>query len=367
MTWFQWAPAWLQKEYGPEYATLKESRPVLVDCALGCNPLGTPASARAVIERGGIGVDAYPDGKETVIGGIRSFWKGAVEPSQLILGCGSIGVLTTIARSLCGPGARVLGMAPQFTSGLLAFRTSGSDVSATPLEAPGFTPDPARLADLVTEETSLVYFDRPHNPTGWTAPLDAMARLADRCAEKGALLISDEAYGDYIPPEQSAITLSHDAIICVRSFSKGWGLAGLRAGYAVIRDRKAMALLRIVEDPFPLNSVALAVLPEVLKDEDYPRRTRDTVSAMKRRVLECVAASPDMSAAPTDLRSPIMLLHDRRPGSLYERLMGAGIRTEPGECFEGLGEHCEQFVRLRVPGPEHIGRFEEIWRNSFSR
>ena len=62
-----------------------------------------------------------------------------------------------------------------------------------------------------------------------------------------------------------------------------------------------------------------------------------------------------------------MLLHDRRPGSLYERLMEAGIRTEPGVCFEGLGEHSEQFVRLRVPGPEHIGRFEEIWRNSFSR
>ena len=47
MTWFQWAPAWLLRDYGPEYANLKESRPVLVDCALGCNPLGTPASARA--------------------------------------------------------------------------------------------------------------------------------------------------------------------------------------------------------------------------------------------------------------------------------------------------------------------------------
>jgi histidinol-phosphate aminotransferase len=363
MTWSQWIPDWLRREYGPEYANLREERPVLVDCALGCNPLGTPESARRVLERASFGVDTYPADKDSLVREICSCWKDAFGPEQLFFGCGSIGVLSTIARSLCGPGARVIGMAPQFTSGLLAFRLSGSDVSVVPLDAPDYTPDTERIASSVTEETALVYFDRPHNPTGWTAPLDDVVRLADRCAESGAFLIVDEAYGDYIPREESAMTLFHDSIICVRSFSKGWGLAGLRAGYGVLRDPRAMALLRILEDPFPLNSVALAVLPEVMKDAEYPRRTREAVTGVKRRVLECAGATPGVSVARTDPAVPIMLVCDRREGNLYERLMKVGIRTEPGECFERIGACC---VRLRVPAPSQLSLFGELWPRAFA-
>lgn len=82
---------------------------------------------------------------------------------------------------------------------------------------------PERVVAAIDDAVSLVYLDNPNNPTGQSVPLDAMRMILDKTREVGACVISDEAYGDYLAPEDSAITLvnEYDNLIVMRSFSKG--------------------------------------------------------------------------------------------------------------------------------------------------
>ena len=112
------------------------------------------------------------------------------------------------------------------------------------------------LLPLLTEKTAFFYVDRPNNPTGQTMPLGDVERLCRAAAAAGAFCVVDEAYGDFLPREESAMTLMdrYDNLIIIRTFSKGFGLANLRAGYLVLPP-KLTAMLRQCSNPYVLSDI----------------------------------------------------------------------------------------------------------------
>ncbi len=220
MKWKEKMPAPVRDRTFAEYGSSREERPVLVDCALGTNPLGSPPWAKEYFESGNLpDPGGYPGDDLPLRKALSDSWNGAFSPDEIVTGTGSIGLIISLAGAFCAPGAEVLGVAPQFPDGPMHFQFAGASYRFLPLTPPEFDLDLSRLLGEMTGEESIVYVDRPHNPTGQVPPLTEMARLAEECREKGSLLVIDEAYGDFLPPEESALNLTSPSVVVLRSFS----------------------------------------------------------------------------------------------------------------------------------------------------
>ena len=212
-----------------------------------------------------------------------------------------------------------------------------------------------RLLEAIGRKPEVFYLDRPNNPTGQVLPLDDVARLARAAMEKGTWVISDEAYGDFLPDDESAAVLDFPNLVTCRSFSKGPGAAGIRAGFAVIRDAELAALFRKVQPPFVIGALDVRMALEILKDKAFLRETRAYVRMAKTRALDVAWHKRGWSAADTDDRVPIFLL-SQESGSLVQRLAAAGISCEGGSGYFGMDDRS---VRLRVPAPAQLEAFLE--------
>jgi histidinol-phosphate aminotransferase len=367
MTWKDRMPPPVRDTFFREYATAREERPVAVDCALGTNPVGAPEGImkRLVNNLGdATRISAYPSGDDIFRKALSTSWEGAFNPDEVLLGTGSIGLLISLARAFCAPGTTVLGLTPQFPDGPLHFRLAGARYQSIQLKRPEFQISLDAVASKLTGDESLVYIDRPHNPTGQAVPLEEVGALADSCVRKGTLLVVDEAYGDFLPREESSIALGKANIITLRSFSKGWGLAGLRAGYAIVRDPEVRRFIAKVAPPFTVNTIAAELSMVALQDNFFLAETRMTITEIKKTVLDLIRETPCVTASTTHPAVPILLVTHNDPEiDLYQLLMALGIRTESGTCFEGLDASS---VRLRVPAPEDLQLFTGLWNKALT-
>lgn len=343
-----------------EYATCREERAVALDCSLGTNPLGSPGCVEKLLSAGQFtNPCAYPGDDLPFKKAISDSWKGVFAPEEVILGTGSIGLIVSLARTFCSPGSVVLGIAPQFPDGPMHFQFAGASFRTVNLCPPDYRLDIASLIEAMRGDESIVYLDRPHNPTGQACPLKEVEALAEACLSRDSLLVVDEAYGDFLPPEESAMMLPQRSMIVLRSFSKGRGLAGIRTGYAVVRDTEARTFIRKVAPPFSVSSIAIDIAATSLGDAGFTIRSVEAVKSVKARILQAISATHGFSASATHPQVPIFLVSSSAKGDdLYERLMGQGIRSEAGTCFEPLGPES---VRLRVPAPEQLDAFLDRW------
>ena len=208
---------------------------------------------------------------------------------------------------------------------------------------------PERVVAAIDDAVSLVYLDNPNNPTGQSVPLDAMRMILDKAREVGACVISDEAYGDYLAPEDSAITLvnEYDNLIVMRSFSKGTGLAGMRAAY-VAASPEIIAQIDKVSNPYCINGIGRRLAVAALEDTAFVEESRRRIAAAKQALRSCTGGALSM-AATLDSCSICLLTHKDKNCDLAKLFASYGVKVVSGSDFEGLGTNS---VRLRLPPQE---------------
>ena len=328
----------------------------VIDCALGTNPLGTPPAVRRFLDGlKDVPVCGYPRPEpENLKGAIASKYRSwRILPEQILVSGGSMGVLVTLSRLMLAPGTSFTGVSPQFTDAVLQALYTGASYQPLRLGGPRFSMEPALLEQLTNDGSSVIYLDRPHNPTGQVIPLETAEKLAREAMKKGIWVIIDEAYGDFLPDEESAASIDLPNIVTCRSFSKGLGAAGLRVGYAVTRSPELASAFRTLQPPFAVGTLDSLLAEAILRDESYLDETRRYVRAAKGKMIDALNEKKGLTVAETDLRVPIALL-TREEGDLAAELAAAGISCEPGPGFFDLDERS---VRLRVPSPAQLDEF----------
>jgi histidinol-phosphate aminotransferase len=252
------------------------------------NPLGTSQVALAARAKA-VMPSLYPDPDSTALrealGALH-----AIDPARIVCGTGSGELLTIAASAFAGPGDEVL----YVRYGFSLYEISARRCGATPIEVADadYGADVEALLGAVTERTRLVFLANPNNPTGSFLRRAELARLhAGLPAE--VLLVIDQAYAEYVAPEDDDGALDLAAgyanVLVMRTFSKAYGLAGERVGWATGAPALIEVLNRI-RGPFNVGNAAQAVCTAALADQDFVVHAREHNRAERARFVAAIEA-----------------------------------------------------------------------------
>ncbi len=242
------------------------------------NPLGPSPKAVRAMKHAAAKMHLYPDG-----GGYYLRHALAehldVAPDQIMLGNGSNELLEFLAHLFLGPDTHLVMADRAFVVYRLIAHSFRAEVHDVPMR--DHTHDLDAMLDAITPETRLLMISNPNNPSGTMVDQRTIDRFMARVPEH-VIVGMDEAYIELLPPRKQVDTLRYlregRKIVILRTFSKTYGLAGLRIGYAVAPE-ELIDLMHRVRQPFNVNAMAMEAALAALDDERHVRRTRRLVAA----------------------------------------------------------------------------------------
>ena len=252
-----------------------------VDLSSNENPLGPSPLAVAALREAVETVNRYPDASGTALKeALARKWD--LSPSNIALSNGADEWVLLLCVSLVDPGDEVVMAQGSFISYLLRATEVGARVIRVPLK--DYTHDLEAMADAITDRTRLVFVCNPNNPTGTMVNGAAMDRFLQRVPERVPVVV-DEAYYEYVADRDQMRGLAHVSagrqnLIVLRSFSKVYGLAGLRVGY-MLSSEGMIDYVERARPPFNVNRLAQAAALAALGDAEHVRRSVEANQAAK--------------------------------------------------------------------------------------
>jgi histidinol-phosphate aminotransferase len=324
----------LAREFGLDEAGI-------VKLASNENPLGVSPRAQAAIRAALDDLARYPDGNgfELKQALVRRY---GVAMENIVLGNGSNDVLDLAARAFLSPDADAVYSQHAFAVYPLAVQAIGARGIEVPARNYGHDLD--AMARAVTKRTQLVFIANPNNPTGTMVGAEALERfLAELPAN--VLLVLDEAYNEYLPREVRFEALPwlarYHNLVITRTFSKVYGLAGLRVGCAFAS--KAVAdLMNRVREPFNVNSLALAAAAAALEDTEFIAKTYELNRAGMKQITDGLTAL-GLEYIPSF--GNFVTFRVPRAADAFQRLLAAGVIVRPIASY-GMPDHLRVSIGL---------------------
>ncbi len=328
------------------------------------NPLGPSRLAQKAIvdnltnSNSSNGLNRYPDGSGYYIKKALSGKLSVIE-DEIILGNGSNELIDIAVRTFLRPGDEAVMAQPAFIVYPMAVQTAGGRPVQVPLK--DYKHDLDVMADKVTLSTRIIFIANPNNPTGTINRKDEFDRLMERLPE-GILVVVDKAYFEYVTDPEYADTMRYFRegrdILILRTFSKIYGLAGLRIGYGIARE-DIISEMNKLRPPFNTNSIAQNAALWALKDDEHVKRSRE-INEQGKRFLYKELDALSMKYVPTEANFIYVLLGQENPPcppllkgeawDLYNKLLRQGVIVRP------VGP---QEIRVTIGLPEENKRFIE--------
>jgi histidinol-phosphate aminotransferase len=311
-----------------------------------------PKVVEAVAAAAGL-MNRYPDPDATLLRR-RLAERYETEPARVAVGNGSCEILLAAADALCEPGAEIVYAWPAFSMYPYLPALTGAREVRVPL-APGDAHDLDAMAAEVTAATQLLIVCNPNNPTGTHVPAAEVAAFCERIPPHVTVIL-DEAYVEFQTHDDPDATLDlledFPNLVVLRTFSKCYGLAGLRVGYA-IGSPKFRAAVDAVRQPFSVNALAQAAGAEaILHQDDVLERVESTIAA--RLIVEEGLARLGLRTADTHANFSWIDLGDADEAAVIAGLAEREIAVRPGKALGGPGhirvsygtaEENERFLR----------------------
>jgi len=320
----------------------------IVKLASNENPLGISPKARAAIKKALAELGRYPDGNAFELKAALSRRHG-VPQECIVVGNGSNDLLEMAAGAFLAPGRAAVYSQHAFAVYPLATQARGATGIVVP--AKNYAHDLAAMLAAITPETRVVFIANPNNPTGTFATGEEIENFLARVRRDVAVVV-DEAYTDYLPPnlryDSVALLKKYPNFIVTRTFSKVYGLAGLRVGFGLMHPDVA-ELLNRVRQPFNVNSLALAAAAAALEDRKFvAKSTKMNRSGLAK--LERALKTLGLETIPSCAN--FVTFRVSRARTVYERLLRQGVIVRPLAGYD-MPDH----LRVTVGTPKENGKF----------
>ena len=368
-----------------------------IDCSEGCNPYGFPPECAEVVKNFDVSrLGPYPH-SQVLYDAIRDYWKDQcfVERENIIIADGSINALYIINNIFDTHNSMVLGVSPQFTDYYMHAEMLGIDYAPYQLKkennykfdtyefmAMHYIADKYAIASVPCKSYNFIYIDNPNNPTGQCIDIADIEKIVAGALKKDITVIIDEAYGDFMPKENSAVQLceKYSNLVVVRTMSKGFGLAGTRVGY-IIACKELIHCMNKMVNPYMVGELHREIAAEALKHDDFIEKSRTDFAAMKAEIREVLnpsvvkkhkkngevitkkvpgPASGRLHMAETlDTNSLFLLYHDDPNINLKKEFYDRGVLVIDGYDFKGLDSSS---ARVRLPKYEEFPKLLDAIR-----
>ena len=320
----------------------------IVKLASNENPLGMSPKARKAVETAIAGIERYPDQFDLIKAvGERC----GVATGQVVLGNGSNDVLDLVARVFLAPGRSAVFAQHAFAVYPIASLSAGAELICVPAHNYGHDLDAMRAA--IRPDTRIVWIANPNNPTGNFLPY-AEVRAFLQTVPKDVVVVLDEAYNEYLPPAERADAAAWIAefpnLVVTRTFSKIYGLAGLRVGYALAAPEVA-DLLNRVRQPFNVNNLALAAAIAALDDHLF---VADSYELNRRGMEQIVAGLKRLGLEHIPSHGNFVTFRAGDGAGINQRLLRQGVIVRP---IGGYG--MPEWLRVTIGTEAEIFRFLE--------
>ena len=327
----------------------------IIKLASNENPLGASPRAVAAARDALKDISRYPDGNGFELK--RSIARHCrIDESCIVLGNGSNDVLELAARAFLSPGVSAVYAQHAFAVYPLATQAAGAAGIEVAARAFGHDLDAMRMA--IRGDTRIVFVANPNNPTGtWLAP-KAVRAFLDSVPED-VLVVLDEAYNEYLAPEQRADSVAWLAevpnLLVTRSFSKAYGLAALRVGYGLAHPRVA-DLLNRVRQPFNVSSVALAAAAAALSDTAFV----DEGSRLNRAgMAQLTSGFRKLGLEWIDSLANFVSVRVGDARRVYQELLKQGVIVRPVGGY-GMPEHLRVSIGLESENARFLAALESV-------
>ena len=245
----------------------------IIKVASNENPFGPSPLAIAALQKAIPSVNLYPDGNAFYLKQ-KLAAKLGVEPANLVLGNGSNEIIEFVSHALLAPGTDIVVSQYCFAIYPIVAKMAGANVITVPAKDYGH--DLPAMLKAITTKTRIVFVANPNNPTGTLARREELIKFVNEVPDD-VLLVLDEAYIEFLEDPVDLIPLirlgARKNLVLMRTFSKIYGLAGLRIGYGIATAELAAALEKI-RQPFNANLLAQTAALAALDDDEHVRKTR---------------------------------------------------------------------------------------------
>lgn len=314
------------------------------------NPIGPSAKALEAIKDAAGSVNRYPDGSAYYLKEKLSKRLG-LNTDSIFIGNGSNEVIELLVAIFAASG-EVVFPEPSFAVYPIAIKAAGATGVPVPLRD-DFTIDLEAMADKIGPKTSLVFIANPNNPTGTMVKASEFSAFMERVPES-VIVCMDEAYAEYVTNDAYPDTLKYvkqgRAVIGLRTFSKIYGLAGLRVGYG-FAPPEIIGYLERVRQPFNVNSLAQAGAVSALDDDEHVRRSREVnIEGLKYLYAELDKLSVEY--VPTEANFFLIKVGDGK--GVYDALLKTGVIVRPMASY-----NLNEYIRVTVGLPQENERFIE--------
>jgi len=306
------------------------------------SPYGPLPSVAAVLADAAGGVNRYPDNAaaeltEAIAG------RFGVPAEHVAVGCGSVGVAQQLLEAVGEPGAEVLYAWRSFEAYPYLTQLANATAVEVPLTA-DFRHDLPAMAAGVTDRTRLIFVCTPNNPTGTAVQRAELIAFLDQVPDD-CLVVLDEAYTQYVrdpdAPDGLSLYAGRPNVAVLRTFSKAYGLAGLRVGF-LIGPEPVAAAVRKTMLPFAVNSLAQVAAIASLQAESELLERVDLVVKERDRVRDELRAQ-GWGVPPTEANFLWLPLRDNRCGEFTDHCDAAGVSVRP---------YLPDGVRVTIADPE---------------
>ncbi len=294
------------------------------------NPLGPPESAVEAMRLAAGKVSLYPDADCFELKDALAKFHG-VKRSQIILGEGSNELLKLLSLAFLEPGDEIIMPQPSFGEYRRTAQLCGAVAKAIPCTEEFCVDLPAMVA-AISSRTKLVYICNPNNPTGTVVDKHLLKQMMNRMND--VIVVLDEAYFEFIRDEKSpdgvAFFKEYPNVVSLRTFSKAYGLAGLRVGYGICNEAITEAINK-VREPFNVNSLAQVAAIAALNDSEYLAKSVEH-NKVERDFLYTELKKRGFYVVPSEAN--FMLFDSLRDSSeLFRALLKKGIIVRSADIF----------------------------------
>ena len=319
----------------------------IIKLASNENPLGPSPAALAAMQNVLTNLHLYPDGNAFYLK-LKLADKLGVEPENLILGNGSNEIIEFVGHALMQPGADVVVSQYCFAVYPIVTHLFGARLVSVP--ARDFGHDLPAMLEAISPETRVIFVANPNNPTGTLAPRADVARLINDVPDH-VLLVMDEAYIDFLSEPVDLLPLVRNRLksnlLLMRTFSKIFGLAGLRLGYG-IGHPELIASLEKVRQPFNINSIAQTGALAALDDREHLARTRANNAAGLDH-LQSAFRRMGLPFVPSHANFVLVRVGDGQ--RVFQELQKQGVIARPMGGYQ-----LPEWIRVTIGTPEQNTR-----------